>query len=317
MKHTDTDTDESRQERRRRGRRYAYIEGWAALVVNILLFGVKYWAGIASGSLAIIADAWHTLSDSFTSLVVLAGTAVGSKPPDREHPFGHERAEVIAALVIGVLLAVLGFNFIVDGVEKLQSGTGAGFGLFAIIVTAGSMVAKEGLAQYAFWAGRRTGNSALHADGWHHRSDAISSLIILIGILAGRSLWWVDGVLAILVAGLLLYAAWDVMWGAVSKLMGERPSDELLTLIERVASEVIGDTAQSHHVHVHTYGSVREVSFHIKLSGDKPLRETHAVATRIEERLREEAEVEATVHVEPDQRQEQGYGARRAPHHQT
>ena len=220
MKHTDT--DESRQERRRRGRRYAYIEGWAALVVNILLFGVKYWAGIASGSLAIIADAWHTLSDSFTSLVVLAGTAVGSKPPDREHPFGHERAEVIAALVIGVLLAVLGFNFIVDGVEKLQSGTGAGFGLFAIIVTAGSMVAKEGLAQYAFWAGRRTGNSALHADGWHHRSDAISSLIILIGILAGRSLWWVDGVLATSAAG-----------NVVVRFVGERLQCGSLQIIER------------------------------------------------------------------------------------
>ncbi|MGM0674843.1 MAG: cation diffusion facilitator family transporter, partial [Spirochaetota bacterium] len=300
---------------RRRGRRYAYVEGWTALGLNILLFGLKYWAGIVSGSLAIIADAWHTLSDSFTSLVVLAGTLVGAKPPDRDHPFGHERAEVIASLVIGVLLAVLGFNFIVDGIERLQTGTGAGYGMVAIIVTAGSMVAKEGLAQYAFWAGRRSGNSSLRADGWHHRSDAISSLIILIGILAGRSLWWVDGVLALLVAALLLYAAWDVMWGAVSKLMGERPGDELLTMIERISTEVIGHQARSHHVHVHTYGSVREVSFHIKLPGDKPLRDAHAVATRIEERLREEAEVEATVHVEPEQvrGQEPGTG----PHHST
>lgn len=280
-------------------RRAAYSAGWIALAVNVALFGLKYWAGIVSGSLAIIADAWHTLSDSVTSLVVIAGTAVGARPADSEHPFGHERAEVIAALVIGILLAVLGFNFIAEGVEKLSEGSAAGFGTVAIVVTALSIAVKEALAQYAFHAARVSGNSSLRADGWHHRSDALSSILILVGILVGRSLWWVDGVLALLVAALLLHAAWDVMWHSVSKLMGESPSDELLETIERISSEVTGHQANSHHVHLHTYGTVREVSFHIKLPGDMSLREGHALASRIEDRLRLEADVEATVHVEP------------------
>ncbi len=280
-------------------RRAAYRAGWVALAVNVALFGLKYWAGIVSGSLAIIADAWHTLSDSVTSLVVIAGTAVGARPADSEHPFGHERAEVIAALVIGILLAVLGFNFIAEGVEKLTEGSAAGFGTVAIVVTALSVMVKEVLAQYAFHAARVSGNSSLRADGWHHRSDALSSILILVGILVGRSLWWVDGVLALLVAALLLHAAWDVMWHSVSKLMGESPSDELLETIERISGEVVGRPANSHHVHVHTYGTVREVSFHINLPGDMSLREGHALASRIEDRLRLEADVEATVHVEP------------------
>ncbi|NBB90571.1 MAG: cation diffusion facilitator family transporter [Spirochaetes bacterium] len=292
-------------------RRAAYRAGWIALAVNVVLFGLKYWAGVVSGSLAIIADAWHTLSDSVTSLVVIAGTAVGARPADSKHPFGHERAEVIAALVIGILLAVLGFNFIAEGVEKLGDGTAAGFGTIAIAITALSVLAKEGLAQYAFHAARVSGNSSLRADGWHHRSDALSSVLILVGILFGRSFWWVDGVLALVVAALLLHAAWDVMWQSVSKLMGESPSDELLERIERISSEVVGRPANSHHVHLHTYGTVHEISFHIELPGDMSLGEGHRLATRIEDRLRVDAGVEATVHVEPEQ------DTSRGGHHRT
>jgi cation diffusion facilitator family transporter len=294
-----SDTEKQEDAAGRARRRYAYIEGWAAVVVNIALFGAKYWAGIASGSLAIIADAWHTLSDSITSLVVLGGTAFGARPADKEHPFGHERAEVIAALIIGVLLAVLAVNFVIDGVEKLQDRVAADFGLLAIVVTAVSVAAKEGLAQFAFWGQRASGNPSLGADAWHHRTDAISSIIILVGIVAGRQLWWVDGALAIAVAALLLYAAWDVMWGSVSRLLGTRPSEELLSSIEHIASEVAGEPANTHHVHVHTYGTVHEVSLHVRLSGDMSLREGHAFASRIEQRLRDEVGVEATVHLEP------------------
>ncbi|MFP3959372.1 MAG: cation diffusion facilitator family transporter [Spirochaetaceae bacterium] len=283
----------------RRRRRHAYAAGWAAVAVNVVLFSVKYWAGLTAGSLAIVADAWHTLSDSVTSVIVLAGTAFGARPADREHPFGHERAEVIASLIIGVLLAILGVNFAVEAVGRLRDGTAASYGLVAVVVTVVSILAKEAMAQYAFHAHRASGNPSLRADGWHHRSDALSSVLILVGILVGRRLWWVDGVLAALIAGLLLYAAGEVLWKAVSTLLGERPSEELEAQIERVAADVIGASAKTHHVHVHAYGSVVEASFHIMLPGDMSLREGHAVASKIEERLRGELGVEATVHVEP------------------
>lgn len=100
----------------------ALQEGWISVVVNSLLFIVKFWAGLATGSIAIIADAWHTLSDSLTSIVVVVGVKVSAKPADNEHPFGHGRAELIAAMIIGVLLSVVAFNFVLQGVERLRSG---------------------------------------------------------------------------------------------------------------------------------------------------------------------------------------------------
>ena len=108
-------------------------EGWVSIVGNILLFILKFWAGIVSGSIAIIADAWHTLSDSLTSVVVLVGVKLSLRPADREHPFGHGRAELIAALVIGVLLSVVAFNFVVEGVQRLRERQEVNYGTFAII----------------------------------------------------------------------------------------------------------------------------------------------------------------------------------------
>ena len=96
---------------------YGYLEGWMSIIVNLILFIVKYWAGIVTGSVAIIADAWHSLSDSLTSVVVIVGVKISSKPADKEHPFGHGRAELISAIVISILLATVGLNFIIESIK--------------------------------------------------------------------------------------------------------------------------------------------------------------------------------------------------------
>jgi len=98
----------------------AYLEGIVSIFLNIILFALKYWVGVITGSIAIIADAWHTLSDSLTSLVVIIGAKVSSKPADKEHPFGHGRAESIASIIIGVLLFGVGLNFLFDAIQKLM-----------------------------------------------------------------------------------------------------------------------------------------------------------------------------------------------------
>ena len=166
--------------------KYIAQEGWISIMTNLLLFGVKYWAGIVSGSIALIADAWHTLTDSVSSVIVLIGGKLSSKPADEEHPFGHGRAEHIAAIIIGMLLALVAFDFVLSAIEKFNSGEGGRFGTIAIVVTVLSIVGKEALAQYAFWAYRKTGSSILKADAWHHRTDSLSSIVILVGILVGK-----------------------------------------------------------------------------------------------------------------------------------
>ncbi len=279
--------------------RLAYLEGWISIIVNVLLFAFKYWAGIVSGSVALLADAWHTLSDSISSVVVLFGARVSSKPPDRDHPFGHGRANLIAAIVIGVLLAVIGFTFFVESIKKLVDREGADYGTLAIVITSISVVTKEGLARFSIWAGRKTDNQALIADGWHHRSDSISSIIVLVGILLGNQFWWIDGVLGILVTVLLFYAAYDVVHHATNPLLGETPDTETIAQLRSLATKAAGQETHLHHVHIHRYGYHVEVTMHIRLPASTELQEAHNIASEIEALIGREMNMEATIHMEP------------------
>ncbi|PKP37023.1 MAG: cation transporter, partial [Bacteroidetes bacterium HGW-Bacteroidetes-15] len=171
-----------KQEQQKVSTQLALKAGWVSILVNTSLFALKFWAGVVSGSVAIIADAWHTLSDSISSVFLLLGVFFSQKPADKDHPFGHGRYELIATILIGCLLAWVSYNFFVESIERLQNRESASYGLIALIATVISIVSKEILAQYSFYIGRITKSQVVKADGWHHRSDAISSIAILGGI---------------------------------------------------------------------------------------------------------------------------------------
>ncbi|MBN2533015.1 MAG: cation transporter [Spirochaetales bacterium] len=277
----------------------AYTEGWVSIVLNTLLFALKYWAGIVTGSVAIIADAWHTLSDSITSIVVIAGAKASSKPADNEHPFGHGRAELIASIIISALLGVVAINFMVESINKLIHSESAHFGLFAIIVFLVSAVLKEALAIFSFWAGKKADSRSLKADGWHHQSDAIASIVILAGIFLQNYFWWIDGVLGIIVALLIFYTALDILIKGANPLLGEKPDEELRKKITAIAEEIYPANIYIHHMHIHRYGNHTELSFHIKLKGQITLNQAHKMATQLELALKEKLGIYATIHMEP------------------
>lgn len=278
----------------------AVTEGVVSVIINTLLFAAKYWAGLATGSIAVIADAWHTLSDSLTSLVVILGAKVASKPEDKEHPFGHGRAELISSIIIGVLLALVGFNFLTDSFQRFKARESAQFKSIVIYVFLFSTLVKEALARFSFWAGKKTNSRSLRADGWHHRSDAIASLLILAGAVMGRRFWWIDSVLGIAVALLILYAAYDIIKGGADPLMGETPNKELRDKIEYLGKRVSQEPLSIHHLHIHSYGSHTELTFHIRLNRYMDLKTAHGIANSIENAIREELSMEATIHVEPN-----------------
>ncbi|MEN8119475.1 MAG: cation diffusion facilitator family transporter [Bacteroidota bacterium] len=279
--------------------KYAIIEGWLSLFGNIFLFGLKFWVGVISGSVAVIADAWHTLSDSLTSIILLIAIRISKKPADENHPFGHGRAEIIASLIIGVLLSVIAFNFLVNSIRRLTDHQSANFGTLVIVVTVISIVVKELLAQYALWAYKKTKLNSLKAEAWHHRSDAISSVIILIGILIGKSFWWLDSVLGIIVALLIFYASYEVIRDAISPLMGENPDKILDNKIKNLISRITDMDVHFHHLHIHNYGNHTEITFHIKLPPHISLSEGHNITEKIESTIRKEMNFEATIHMEP------------------
>ena len=275
------------------------MEGLVSILVNTGLFGLKMWAGVVSGSIALTADAWHTLSDSLSSIIVIFGVKLSSKKPDKEHPFGHGRWEQIAAIFIGFLLALIAYDFLKDSILQFKSKEEANFGLLAIIVTIVSILIKEGLAQYAFYISKKTGNLSVKADGWHHRTDALSSIVVLIGIIFSDRFWWIDSVLGIIIAFMLFYAAYEIIRGSINKLLGEKPSEELITQIEQLVKALYKEDVYPHNYHIHNYVKIQELTFHIKVENTLNIIDAHSIATKLENAILKKYSIISTIHIEP------------------
>lgn len=276
-----------------------YTEGIVSIVVNTLLFALKFSAGIITGSIALTADAWHTLSDSVSSVVVVVAVKLSSKKADKEHPFGHGKWEQIAALFIAFILGIIAYDFLKNSIIRLKDHQSVHFGLFAIVVTIISIVIKEALAQYAFYIARKTDNVTVRADGWHHRSDALSSVVVLVGILFASRFWWIDAVLGIIVAIMLFYATYEIVRESVNKLLGEKPSPELIKQVIAEIESTTQDNLFPHHFHIHNYVSHQELTFHIKLDNKLSINDGHQLATTIENKILNKYGIVATIHVEP------------------
>jgi len=280
----------------------SYLEGAVSIIVNSALFAAKLYTGIVTGSIALVADAWHTLSDSLSSLVVIIAVKISGKKPDTEHPFGHGRWEQIAALFIAFLLAAIAYSFAENSVHRLNNRETVYFGMLAVVVTVISIAVKELLAQYAFYVGRKTGNLTVKADGWHHRSDALSSVVVLAGILFASKFpqfWWIDSVLGLIISLMLFYAVYKIAKETVTKLLGEPPSKELIDKISFAVSSLNLGDLKLHHFHIHNYVSHQELTMHIRLNGQMSIKEGHRIATAIEKKIESDFRIDVTVHVEP------------------
>lgn len=276
-----------------------YLEGTISIIVNTLLFGLKYWVGIKTFSIAIIADAWHTLSDSLTSLVVIIGFKVSSKPADKKHPFGHGRAEIVSSVIIGTLLTVVGFNFLVASIQRFINHQSAAYGTLAIIIFIISVIVKEGLAQFSLRAGKKIDSQSLIADGWHHRSDALVSLLVLVGIFIGRYFWWVDSIMGFAVSLVIFYTTYTILKESVSTLIGEEPTEDFKAKVRKIVTNIVSHDVKLHHLHSHKYGDNRELTFHIRLPADMRLEDAHDISEKLEKKIREEMNIETTIHIEP------------------
>ncbi len=277
-----------------------FTEGLASIALNIFLFIYKYIVGMSIGSLAIIADAWHTLSDCLSSLIVVVGGIYAKKPADEEHPFGHGRAELLASFIIGVMLSVVGFSFFLEAITKFSSKSLVHFNNSAIIVMAVSVILKEMLAQYAFWGFRKTKSYSLSADGWHHRTDALTSLIILIGILFAKDAWWMDSLLSFLVSLVIFYVAFDIIRVSIKKMIGEAPTKELIDSIKKIVDANNENSETVHHFHIHRYGEHVELTFHMRFKNDTTILDADKRTRKIAEDIREKLNIEPTIHIESE-----------------
>ena len=271
------------------------------LIANTLLVILKYWVGLQLSSVAIMAEAWHSLSDSLTTIIVLVGFKMASKPADKEHPFGHGRMEVISSLIIALVLFLVVFNFFVEATNRLIQRQSVQYTQTALIIFIISLAVKELMAQVSIRVGRKIKSDSLITDGWHHRSDAFASLIVVVGIFLNRYFWWIDGVMGIIISLIIAKIAFDILRDTVSRLIGEKPEESFIRELEKIVRENTFEDVKLHHVHLHKYGNHQELTLHIVLPKDMKLDKAHQIATDLEKIINSEMSVDTTIHVESEE----------------
>ena len=280
----------------------------AGSVVNLLLVGLKAFAGVAGHSAAMVSDAVHSLSDFVTDIVVLVFVRVSARPQDEDHDYGHGKFETLATLLIGLALAAAAIGIVVGGAVKLarwlQGEDLPAPGKLALWAALVSIVVKELLFQYTRWKGRHLQSRALEANAWHHRSDALSSIGAAIGIggaiLLGDRWTVLDPLASIVVGAMLVKVAWDLLGPSFGELtdssLPAETEQEMLDLITSVPG-----VEDPHNLRTRRIGNLIAAEVHIRLNGSQTLEEAHEKASEVERRFRERfgRESHIIVHIEP------------------
>jgi cation diffusion facilitator family transporter len=253
------------------------------IVCNLVLALFKLAAGILAHSNAMISDAIHSASDVFSTFVVIIGIHLASKDSDADHPYGHERLECVAAILLSMLLFLTGLGIGFEAVQQLLSGSSsvAVPGVLALIAAVVSIVVKEGMFWYTRFYANRILSGALMADAWHHRSDALSSVGALIGI-AGARLGFpkMDAIASLVIFVFIAKAAYDIFRDAINKMVDH--SCDLET--EAQISACILENPEVKGIdllHTRMFGNKIYVDIEIRVDGSYPLRKAHAIAEEV------------------------------------
>jgi cation diffusion facilitator family transporter len=274
---------------------------WLTIIGNMLLAAVKAGVGLLYGSSVLIADAVHSLSDVATTVVVLFAMRIAKAPPDAEHPYGHGRAESIGAKVLAVMLFLMGLSIGATAVRQLFAGTFAVPGHLAIWVVLLSIVVKEAMYRYSMAVGRRINSTALIADALEHRSDAMSSVASLIGVVGARLGYPIfDPLAAVVVSIFIVKMGVGIFLESSNELMDAQVHGELVAEVQMHANSVPG-VEHVDEVRIRKYGPYHFVD--MKLSVDKNLTvwEGHNIASQVKSKLQSSVPSvgDVLVHVDP------------------
>ena len=261
---------------------------FVSIVTNVILSVFKLFAGIFAHSGAMVSDAIHSASDVFSTFVVIIGIKISSKESDKEHPYGHERMECVAAIVLATILAITGLGIGSSAAEKLIAGhyeTLVVPGTLALIAAILSIVVKEAMFWYTRIHAKRIDSGALMADAWHHRSDALSSVGALIGI-GGAQFGFpvMDAIASLVICIFILKAAYDIFKDAISKMVDRACDEETEEQLKNCAlaqDGVLGIDL----LHTRTFGNKIYVDIEISADGSMSLFEAHNIAEQVHDSI--------------------------------
>jgi len=281
-------------------RNFGFFEGTISTILNFLIFLIKYFLSISLNSISLKADAFHTLSDILTSIIVIIGFYFSSKKADKKHPFGHGRIEKIFSIFMAIILIYVGYEFFISSLNRFKNPVIIDINYIAIFILFLTILMKEFLTLISFELGKRINSLALKTDAWHHRSDSIATLLIISGFFTFKfGLYFLDGILGMAVSILIAYTGFSVILQSSSFLIGEEASETMIKKIKDIAYnfDFVEDV---HHIHIHDYGNQIEITFHVRLKGEESLNEVHEKITKIEKAIENEIKgANVTIHSEP------------------
>ncbi|OKZ81050.1 MAG: cation-efflux pump [Clostridium sp. CAG:12237_41] len=261
-----------------------------SVIWNLLLSAGKLFAGIFANSGAMISDAVHSASDVFSTIIVMIGVKISGKDSDNDHPYGHERLECVAAIILATVLAATGIGIGYGAVVKIMAGdyNVEMPGILALVAAVVSILVKELMFWYTRYYAKQIDSSALMADAWHHRSDSLSSIGALIGIIGARLGFGIMEPLASVVICIFIEkAAYDIFMDAVNKMVDKSCDDETMEKIKACAMNIPG-VENIDLLRTRVFGNKIYVDMEIAADGNKTLDETHAVAERVHDAIEQE-----------------------------
>ena len=285
------------------GKQIAMRVSIVSVAVNMLLSVLKLAAGLIAHSGAMVSDAVHSASDVFSTFVVMIGVHMASKEADEEHPYGHERMECVAAIVLaavlfatGLAIGYAGLNQLLGGYEEIKAP-----GALALLAAVVSIGVKEWMYWYTVLAAKKINSGALKADAWHHRSDALSSVGALFGIAGARMGYpFLDCVASVVICAFVIKAAYDIFKDAVDKMLDTACDKDTVKKLQKIILNQPGVLGISK-LTTRIFGSKVYVDVEIEADGDMTLRAAHEVAENVHHAIERGASdvKHCMVHVNP------------------
>ena len=290
--------DEQRNQRGRETRTVALVSG----IVNLLLSLAQIVIGLIANSAALVADGIHSASDLLSDGLVWIAARHAAMAPDEDHPYGHGRYETAATLGLGILLVLVALGIVWGGVERLLDSGRPIPGTLALVVAAAGIIAKESLYWYTIAVAKRLKSAMLRANAWHHRSDAISSIVVLIGVggaVLGFS--YMDSLAAIVVGVMVGKIGWDLGWSALTELVDTALDEEQVGEAKRVVMAIDG-VRSVHMLRTRRHGAEASADVHIQVAPRLSVSEGHMISQAVEDRMIEKVEsiTDVTVHIDPE-----------------
>ena len=274
------------------------------ILVNVVLAAIKIVTGVAGNAYALIADGVESLMDIFSSGVIWGGLKIAATPADQDHPYGHGKAEALAAFVVALALLATAGVLAYNSVREILTPHHAP-AAFTLIVLIAVIVVKEGLFRFVFKVGAEVESTAVKVDAWHHRSDALTSLAAFIGIsislIAGEGYESADDWAALVACGIIAWNGSRLLRMALAEIMDTAPPAEVVEQVRSLA-QAVASVIAIEKCHLRKSGMFYFVDMHVIVDGNLSVREGHGIAHQVKDALRASPLriAEVLVHVEPD-----------------